>query len=651
MRLRCKVLILGESASAQVIAQQLTVLGYEPVLQASLGLPHLPPIGQPHSFKRLRDALVQFAAQLLSHPEVIGLVHPGTSHWAERPELIPLARRLNLRVIGAPARIQYLFGNQLHLLQEAEKLGIPNLIRCWDPMHTVREVEEFLGQSRQLFPFVLRSARGGGSFGTILVPHEEFLRKSLPTWFDQLRWNLGEVIFFLEKYVEGARRILMPFVRLRGGRTQLFPTSDVSLQCRQRKVVEICPASHLDPTAQELMVRWTTQLLEKVDYIGVGHLEFLVDGPRVFLKSGSSRLNTGFHLWEQVAGTQALAWQLASSDLSAVQPEVPQEMLPNDRWRQGLMVKILAEDPIYHLPRPGVVHELDGPTPWVNPKVDRSSRFFEFYPNYEAGEAIESHDSGAIAHLYVWGEKLDELMDHAHQLLNKTWISGSIQTNEKFLSELLSHSWVREGFFHSEFVDQEFLPALDPPRALMQEAVVLVEAHPEVSSQAGGSQGRWQVNDRVVSSPRGGAAPLSWVVEPQFWEVHELPGVTGVVQLIEGEDRSLLRVCAYPMDEGRWNVRIGQWFFRLKRLPPVLVQQSVSPSRNRQLFALVSGRLQSLFFREGALIPAHEPVLMMESLGVFVPHSLPVSIRMTQWKVSANDQVRAGQALAEFELV
>jgi biotin carboxylase len=664
MRSRCKILVLGEPVSAEVISQKLRALGYETHLQTAVGLSRLRPLGDPESLHELRRAFIQFASQIASQSDSIGIIHPGSSAWAERPELIPLASRLNLRVIGPPARIQYLFGNQLLLLGEAEKLGIPNLIQTSDPMSTVRELEDFLARSGQKYPFVLRSVRGGGSSSNLIVRDETFLRTQVPAWFDHLRRSLGEVIFILERYIEGARKILVPFVRFRNGRIQLFPTSDVSLQSRYRKIVEFCPAYSIDAEIQNSLRKWTAHLIESCDFVGLGHLEFLVDGTRVFLKAGAARLNTGFHLWEEVAGTNALAWQLAASDLPAVEPEVPQEMKPRDRWRQGILVKILCEDSRVLLPRPGLIFESASPS-----RVAGDSELIEYFQNYKNGDEVDPQDSGTLAHLYAFSENFQQAMSLGASALQRVWFAGSLNTNEKFVTELLSHPWVKEGIFHTEFVDEEFLPSCHPPVELSSILAQMVSHHPILREEL--DVYFWYVDSRKVLLKSGSAEEWRWVEAPLFWSEKGLPGVSGRIErltLSDEEDSDggefkpqadrILRVCAYPTAPGKWSIRAGQWFFNLRRLPESQVKPSPprengvqSEKKTSKLNALVSGQVRALLFRDGAVVSARDPVLVVESLGALVPHSLPFSIRVTHWKVSANDQVLTGQTLAEFEIL
>ena len=51
------------------------------------------------------------------------------------------------------------------------------------------------------------------------------------------------------------------------------------------------------------------------------------------------------------------------------------------------------------------------------------------------------------------------------------------------------------------------------------------------------------------------------------------------------------------------------------------------------------------------MVPAHEPLLMIESFGTLVPHSSPLPARVIHWNVTAEDCVELGQVLADLELI
>src|SRR5690606_39714915 len=62
----------------------------------------------------------------------------------------------------------------------------------------------------------------------------------------------------------------------------------------------------------------------------------------------------------------------------------------------------------------------------------------------EGGE-VSPRSDGLLGILYVGAEDRARTVRFASHVLDDVWIAGSLQTNERFLRELLGHPWVKEG--------------------------------------------------------------------------------------------------------------------------------------------------------------------------------------------------------------
>ena len=639
-----QVLVLGELSAARRIAQQLSEAGFEPVLQNSLislknkGLPH-----RIHSESSvvLRQALEEFS-QRKGKPQWI---HPGVSLWAERPELHIAAQAFGLRVIGPSPRIQYLFQNNLQFLLCAQDLGIPHIALSFDPMHTTREIEDFIIHHHQSFPFVLKAVRGNGRFAVRVIQDLQDLRENLPLWFDQLRWVLGEVMVFPEKYIEGARQLLVPFVRFKSGEQKVFQQVDISLQSHNRRAIEFSPPPSIDPEMMQTLEDWTKRFAEKVDYIGLGALEFLVDGPRAFLVRGLPRLHSGFHLWEKMSGTSALAWQLGTvfhptlQSAQAAFQSVPffqksfnQEHFSSPKVHYGAVLHVLAEDPLLALPRPGQIFEASF-QPEIDWNIDRES------------EKLVTPSSGYLASVYSEGTEMDDLFQNLENQLHSLWISGSLETNENFLKEVLSHPWIREGMFHAGFLDEEFIYQKQIPDSLLFLAVSEILSHLQCVGTK--ESVRWLAHRRVISQDRLNEHQAE-VSERVIQALVDHQGLLLLQGSFLFQDQQRLRFCAYPISQNRWNVRFGSHFFQVKRIEIPHPQQPKSPPR---CYALGRGRVHALRFLPEAEVPAHEPLVIIESEGVFIPHAFPRKSRVKEWKIEVNQRVEWGDELAVVEIL
>jgi acetyl/propionyl-CoA carboxylase alpha subunit len=626
---RKKALVLGEPVPAKMIGKQLEQEGYDIVFQESFSFP-LPSVADPMRIEILRQFFREFS--LLAGPNAA--VHPGTTLWAERAEFPSLAQEVGLTAICPSARVLSTLGNQINFLTEAERLGIPNLLQSFDLMYSLREIEEFIRRTNQTFPFILRSVHGGGGDGEFFIEDIRTLEKRLPLWINQLRKKLGEVILFVERYVEGARRVVLPFARFQDGRFQTFPTIDASLRSKQRKVLEFCPATQISQSILNLLEKWSKTLADHWGYIGVGAFEFLVDDTRAYLTQSVPRLTTSFHLWDQVAGTQAVSWQVSTLDNYSV-VHAP-ALRPPEQWGHGVSAQIFAEDSIYHIPQPGKITQLSETRAWIF--QDTSA---ELSMNYQLGQEVTQNDSGLIGVLQTISQNRETLLSLTQKILEEIWISGSLQTSERFLLELVSHPWVREEMFHVGFIDEEFLPLVSPSQDWIPYFVGVLQKGQSNSQTTGWVVGDIRLTAEMISEFL--REPVSWVERSEL----NSGEILGSLKIKDGK---AVQVHVVPLSasENRWIVRIGSWTLQVKRIQPLL---SKTLPKQTRLSALSRGTIDSILYRPGIVVPAYEPLLILESLGCLIPHALPVPCKVMRWNVSTEQSVDFGQELAVLELL
>jgi biotin carboxylase len=584
----------------------------------------------------LRSELKRFAESLPKEELPSALVHPGITDWAERPELLVVCQDLGLNAVSPPARVLTWFSNKLNLLGEADRLGIPTLVASFEPLQSLREIELFMKKNKQLLPFILKSVRGESSERMQVIQEREDVRRKIPLWLEQLRQNTGDPIIFAERYLEGARHIVVPFVRFQDSAFQIFPMIDASLQCRFRKMVEFCPATHLDPEIARQLEAWSKTLASATGFVGVGSLEFMVDGSRAFLVEGAARLNMGFHLWEKVSGAKVVEWQLA-----ALEGRPPSELHSKDPSSFALSARIYAEDSLLHLPQPGFVAETSKERSWGFAEGSGELNLL-----VSEGDVIAPDADGLLGLVWVSAKAAEnprrKALGYAKRILEETWIAGSLQTNERFLLELFDHSWVKEGMFHAGFVEEEFLPEIRPSAPVMKSMVSICKWLSDQKSRPT-VESRWYLGEQRVASTD--LLPPDWVGSPSV-RPSLVPDFSWVSGRVRSEKGGELRVCAYPVFPDRWQVRLGPWVFSVKRL-----QIEAGETPKARISALVPGVVHSILFREGSVVPAHETLLIVRSLKILVPHALPVPVRILKWKIAAGSSVNAGQELAEFELI
>ncbi len=558
-------------------------------------------------------------------------VHPGVTMWSERHDFEGVAESAGVQAILPPAKALSLFTNTLSLIQRAEKLGIPNLIISDDPVFTIREIEmqvkKLFDEKKPIYPFVLKSAfRVRGGYGVRVIRQMQDLEEWVPIWLDQIRERTGEGILFLERFLEGARCYVQPFARTRSGDGELFPLVDASLQFEGKSWIDICPAQSADEHLFERIREYTEKLIDDIGYVGVGALVFYTDGVEAYLVEGLARLNFGYALWERIGRTSAVGWQLycRAPELLDTPPRRPGL---HGQGIHGINLKIYAEDPVLRLPHPGEIMH-------VSPEFEENYGSTEVQMQWDVkpGDIVSWNSNGSLGQLTVFAPTWNELLQSARQSIEKVSVAGTIQTNERFLFELLGHPWVEEGMFYAGFVDNEFIPKSMPPDGWLILAAGIVN---ELEGQLHVGESWMWMNYKI----QGAAENIDWKLKEEFKLPHGRKAIIGHVQYTEIHK---LHIVAAQVSPDRWVVRIQNWCIPLRRS---------MKGRPPQLMALVSGRVHSILVQEGEEVPARETLLIIESLEQLITHRLPVTVRVKKMNVRPEDVVVVGQELAELERI
>ena len=621
------ILVLGEGALADQIKNDFLELGLRAQLvggeQSGFPLPKVTDYDAKTQFEQLfKHWITETGAEW---------IHPGFTVWSERPEFEGWARQAGLSSISVSMKTLHLFWNTHQLLKMAEGLGVPTLGLSDDPVTSIREIESTLKKLVQenlaSMPFVLKSAyRARSGYGSRVIRGMEDLQEWVPIWMNQLKENSGQTLLFVERYLESSRSYVQPFARLKSGEIEYFPIIDASLAFEGKNWLEVCPAQSLDQETKEKIEDYTQRILEKSDFVGVGNLVFLCNGRDVYLTEGLARPNFAYRLWENVARTKALQWQLhALAPALLVSQPKPRPKIQSTSPICGLNLKIYAEDTWLKIPHPGLVHEVSTNTDWSEGTHEGNLVW-----DVEPGQEVQWSGSGSIGQLTVFADSWKEVLAASREILKEIWISGGIQTNERFLFELLSHPWVEESMFYTGFVDEEFIPKQLPD---FDWSKILASALAEVAEPLNEKESFIWLNQRI---PVNEAARLKWTQRMDF-ENNGTRGVKGFFQTEEGKTE---RICVFPLHSHRYVVRVQNWFFSIRRS---------EKGRPLQLMSLTGGRVHAIFFREGSKVEAKQCVLIVESHQRLISHRLPVPVILKKIKVQSEQIVKIGEELAELE--
>ena len=630
------ILVLGEGSLCTQIQDDLNDLGLNTVSLADLPLSvedrAVPRLIDPDAHLRFQKIFRAFRSLERNHNHEHAWIHPGVTVWSERAEFEGWAKMAGMVTLSSPAKSLQLFWGTLQLLKAAEQVGVPTLIMSDEPITSIREIEASMKrlsqEGRAKLPFILKSAyRVRGGFASRVIRNIEELHEWVPIWMNHIQEHSGESLLFIERYLESARCYVQPYARLKTGETEFFPIVDGSLMVEGKNWIEVCPAQNVDEELQEKVQDYSKRILDHTDFVGVGNLVFLTNGVEIYFIEGLARLNFGYRLWETVARTKALQWQLhALTPGFLVVPPASRAKLSLASPVVGLHLKLYAEDTGLKIPHPGLVEEISTQTEWSDGANEAQLSW-----DVELHQNVNWKATGALGQVTVFSTNWRSVLKTARKALKEIWISGGIQTNERFLFELLSHPWVEESMFYTGFVDEEFIPKQIPESTWLNLLPALLL---EVSTPLNENESWLWMNHRLARVESSG---VQWIERNEFFENGKL-GLKGKLQL----DAEQVRVCVFPLTRARFVIRIRNWFFSVRRS---------EKGKPLQLMALTSGRVHSVFFKEGSLIEPKQCVLIIESHQTFITHRLPIPVTLKTLKVKGEDEVMVGQVLAELERV
>ncbi len=557
-------------------------------------------------------------------------IHPGLSFWADRPEFPQLVSGFGFFPVCPSARALALSLNKLNVMIEAEAAGIPHLAIALDPLMSLREIEALLDRTGERFPVVLKSLKVAQGHGMQVALSLEHLREIVPVWFEQLTRRYGEASVLVERCPPSARHLVVPFAADGDRFLEIFAIVDASLQTRWRRMIQFIPATDLggevEATVRDAVRKWVKHL----GFSGMGSVEFLVDGSRVYLIDANARLNANFPLWEELGGVRSIEWQLAALG----QLPIPARRSEAPRFGAGVSMRFYAEDPVRQVPCPGMIRELT--EPFVRVSGDSESIWMT---RYASGREVPWTSTGVIGELFVFGKDRKAALAAARESIRTIWIAGSVQTNRRFLLEHLEHPFVRENLIHAGFTDEDFVPAGFPDLETV-EAIVSLAASLFPAANA-------TVPDRWVVGSQWIAPNPARIPKLARREDFDRTGVSG-------ETAGGIRFLFEPNVSGgedRWLVHYETWTIGLRRVRPGDGSPKSPPTKIRKILALAPGRIHALLRHPGEILAPRDRACMLESIGILVPHAVPVAARLLEWKVAPGEIVEAGRELAVLELL
>lgn len=384
-------------------------------------------------------------------------VHPGFGFLSENASFAQACLDQKITFIGPwPQAIRDL-GDKITAKKLVEEEKIPTIPGYnganQDSNHLMRECEK-IG-----YPVIVKATAGGGGRGMKIIRNYKEAEELITSAQREAQSAFGVGHVFLEKYLEHAKHIeVQVFGDLTGQVVHLYER-DCSAQRRHQKVIEESLATTLDPEMREKITQASVRLAKKVQYVGAGTVEFLVQDGQYYFMEMNTRLQVEHPVTEMVMGVDLVKAQILTM-MGRTALWSQDKLKPRGH---AIECRICSEDPFTPgVPSTGEILFQKFP--------DGPGRRFDY--GFEAGDAVTPYYDSMIAKVIVWDESRPRAIMKMIATLKETIVFG-VKTNIPFLLKMLEHPEFVDGSLSTGFIQQHFpMGAKDQPMTEVEKSLV-----------------------------------------------------------------------------------------------------------------------------------------------------------------------------------
>ncbi len=236
-------------------------------------------------------------------------IHPGYGFLAENADFSKICRENNFVFIGPDPDIINSMGNKSRAKATMAEAGVPVIPGSDDILSTVEESESLA--EKMGYPVMLKASAGGGGKGMRMVEDKEGMSLAFRTAKTESESAFGNGDLYLEKFIETPRHIEVQILADSFGNVIHLGERECSIQRRHQKLVEESPSPIVDESLRKKLGDTAIKAGEKVNYVGVGTVEFLVDkNLNYYFMEMNTRIQVEHPVTEMVTGIDLIKQQI-----------------------------------------------------------------------------------------------------------------------------------------------------------------------------------------------------------------------------------------------------------------------------------------------------------------------------------------------------
>ncbi|MCR5215713.1 MAG: acetyl-CoA carboxylase biotin carboxylase subunit [Lachnospiraceae bacterium] len=304
-------------------------------------------------------------------------IHPGYGMLSENPEFARACEEEGIVFIGPSSQVMEQMGQK----EVARSVAIASHVPITPGSDILTDLAEAKAEANRIgYPVILKARAGGGGKGIRVVRSEEAMENMLTQVKQEAKNSFGDDGIFMEKYLEHVKHVEVQILADKSGNVVILGDRDCSVQRKNQKLIEECPAPVLSDAVRAQMYEAARNLAKKVGYVTVGTVEFLVQKDACYFMEMNTRLQVEHSVTEMVAGVDIVEWQIRT----AAGITIPFTEEKVGKTRHAIECRICAENAKTFAPSTGTVELLHIPG-GVDVRFDSA-----LYQNYEVPPFYDS---------------------------------------------------------------------------------------------------------------------------------------------------------------------------------------------------------------------------------------------------------------------
>ena len=363
-------------------------------------------------------------------------IHPGYGFLAENAKFSKICKENGFTFIGPDAEIIDLMGDKVNARNAAKDAGVPII----PGSNILSSVEEFLEIAEKIgYPVMLKAVAGGGGKGMRVIKNANEADKGFNIIQNEAGMAFNNSEIYVEKFVENGRHIEVQILSDKFGNYLHLGERECSIQRSNQKLIEESPSIFVDDNLRDNLTSKSLQLAKKVNYVGAGTIEYLVDDDKNFyFIEMNTRIQVEHTVTEMVCMIDLVKEQIrtyAGIELSMKQADIVMN-------GHAIECRINAEDPFNNfIPSPKKIDSLNF-AGGIGVRVDSF-----IYAGYQ----IPTNYDSMLGKLIIHSSSREKALIRMKRSLQETFIEGP-KTTLPLLEMIFENKDFNNGNFDINFL-------------------------------------------------------------------------------------------------------------------------------------------------------------------------------------------------------